>query len=89
MDAGQLVAQEVALVNEAVKKHLTEQETVVHFDETGTYINGKLHWFHSASTALLTYYVTIPEETSYEKRQKYLYKQPSAFRRFTLVIRRA
>jgi transposase len=56
LDAGQTVAQQVSPVNEAVKKHLTEQEAVVHFDETGAHINGKLHWFHSASITLLTYY---------------------------------
>lgn len=56
LEAGQTIAQQVTSVNEAVKKHLTEQETVVHFDETGTHINGILNWLHSASTARLTYY---------------------------------
>jgi hypothetical protein len=38
-DAGKTVTQQVAPVNEAVKKHMIEQEAAVHFDETGTHIN--------------------------------------------------
>jgi transposase len=56
LEAGQVVAERVAPVNQAIKQHLTEQEKVVHFDETGMHINGKLHWLHSASTARLTSY---------------------------------
>ena len=56
LEAGQTVAEQVAPVNEAIKQHLTEKEEVVHFDETGMHINGKLNWFHSASTDKLTCY---------------------------------
>lgn len=56
LEAGHSVAEQVVPVNEAIKQHLAEKEEVVHFDETGTHINGKLNWFHSASTDKLTCY---------------------------------
>ena len=56
LEAGQSVAEQVTPINEAIKQHLTEKEDVVHFDETGTHIKGKLNWFHSASTEKLTCY---------------------------------
>jgi transposase len=42
--------------NEAIKKHLTYNEDVECFDETGLRIKGALHWLHVACTRLLTYY---------------------------------
>lgn len=56
LEACQKVFGQVEPGNTAIKKHLTEQEEVVHFDETGSRVEGKLHWLHSASTTRLTYY---------------------------------
>jgi len=40
---------------EAIKTQL-QQANIVHFDESGVRVKGKLHWIHSASTAYLTHY---------------------------------
>jgi len=57
-------AQKVEISNQAVKEHLVEQEKVAHFDETGMVVNGVLHWLHTASTSLLTYYAMHPKRGS-------------------------
>jgi transposase len=56
VEACQAVGAQVNPGNEAIKRHLTEQEAVVNFDETGARIAGGLEWLHSASTDRLTYY---------------------------------
>ncbi len=56
VEACQEAAKQVKPVNAAIKTYLTEQAEVVRFDETGTRVDGKLNWLHSASTERLTYF---------------------------------
>lgn len=53
---------QVAPVRSIIHEHLKQQGSVRHFDETGMRVEGKLHWLHSVSTALVTLY------TVYAKR---------------------
>src|SRR5450759_2355464 len=38
-------------------KKLLSQSPVVHFDETGSRVNGQRYWLHVASTSQMTYYM--------------------------------
>jgi transposase len=49
-------AAQVIPVQTIIHKHLKQQGSVRHFDETGMRVEGKLHWMHSVSTPLVTLY---------------------------------
>jgi len=49
------VAEAVTPVDEQAKEHLIQTEEVVHLDETGGRVEGKLRWMHVASTATITH----------------------------------
>jgi transposase len=55
MKACQQLSKNIKPATEAIKTQL-QQADVVHFDESGVRVKGKLYWIHSASTQYLTHY---------------------------------
>lgn len=55
LQANLLAEEKIKPANEAIKQQLINAD-VVHFDESGSRVNGILHWLHVASTQFLTYY---------------------------------
>jgi transposase len=49
------LAEAVTAVDEQAKQHLIQTEEVVHLDETGGRVDGKLRWMHVASTRTITH----------------------------------
>ena len=54
------MVQQVETSLEAIKQQLSNAE-VVHYDESGLRVEGKLNWLHSAGTNRLTYYGIHPK----------------------------
>ena len=50
------IGQRLGEVNERIKEQILDSP-IVHFDETGMRIEGKLHWLHVAGTQEATYYM--------------------------------
>lgn len=55
LQANLIGEEKVKPANEVIKQLLIDSY-LANFDESGSRVNGKLHWLHSMSTPLLTYY---------------------------------
>jgi transposase len=54
ISANQACFDALEAAEESIKSKILQARTA-HFDETGMRVEGRLHWFHTASTALFTY----------------------------------